>query len=194
MPENEKPRKTWTMYKKALKIEDFTTCPWANLTWTDHDLMNASANSKYGKFILTAEHAVRDTKQCLSNAVKLAGQSYDVGEYCMINQTKSGVILDLPKGVLIYPKQLSWTITTSHSLNGYSDSYIKGYNVETEQWDILGQYLFRVNGGFKTYHTYSLTKENWYNKFQLYINGYDTSNPYIGFKNFGVTLGTIQYK
>lgn len=172
MSENNNQRKTWIMYKKSYKIEDFdvtTIIPYFPDIWA------TEASNKYGTWKAHYEGYL-DT-DCLGRVFN--GGFDDGGIRIGKNHatTIAKLYLDLPKGVSICPSRMEIRFQDAKNKNLY------GFNIETQQWEFIAAIT-----GQPSY----LTTTNFYSSF--YLSWQTSGASYAGYLHeWQIEQGKIRY-
>lgn len=185
MSENEKPRKTWIMFKKSYKETEFNECPWINCNWVDGDPTYKFA---YGTGDLGTFTATTSATACYginygNYAYSYLRQAFNENNYSSVVigvpknvevediPSEMAIYLELPEGVFICPKKL-YVEKANVNKRGNHWFKIQGYNPVTKSWELLYETTKQVTAVEDSFGsefikklTASCNTNNFYSKF-----------------------------
>lgn len=173
MPSNEeKPRKTWVMFKKADQGISFDSniIPKFNKSLTTTD--------EHGTWTVSYSHSSNQAPYMYS----AFDHSTDTYASSHKNQSKYThyVLLQLPEGFVVSPETIVSKVKDTFNQSGFPTQYdvhVRGLNHATGEWDILTEThtapnLYKVKEDktkFTTFTDTVLTTKQFYSAFRFYI-------------------------
>lgn len=159
MNEEQKPHKTWTMYKKVYTFEDFNVGDSSTLIpiFTSTNI----ATDKYGEWnIIENSQDGKEMYKAFNNNISDCGVAQDK-TVPKFKPTLEPCELILPSGIAIKPTKFIINCAVNTALR----TALYGYNTNTKQYEKLASvqttYVAARN------YTFNIQTNNYYNKFKL---------------------------